>query len=682
MTIREIPLNKLFLSPRNMRQGETLDPVTGEGAVPINDLLASFRARRTGKQTIVLQNLNVTEEKGEDGKSTGRFAVHVGGRRWRALSYMAQLKELPKTFNVPCMVCATEAQALEESVEENYLKLDPHPAQRFKAFKSMSDEGRSNVEIAERFDTSELIVARRLKLAAVSPRIFELFEQNKVDLNQMEALTLSDDHAAQERAFFDFPNRHAHDLRRRLVEGEKQTRDYSLFRLVGAEAYTAAGGFIRQDLFSDEGHGYVADHALVEKLALERLEAEAAPIRLEGWKWVETLPAMSYQDKEKFGRVYPQTLPLSDEALAQIAEVEAELEALSNADDEDEEASARFLELEGELSKLQEAGEDYTAEQMALAGVVVTVAYNGAITIERGLVRPEDNKAMKAMAREAAINGEEIETKVGAGQNRRADGLPAALVEELTARRSLAISSQLMDNPLVALVALVHRLALITFYKRDSFGGVLSSAIVIDGGTHNHSVYKHGEGLDETEASKALEARKAAILATLPGQPEGLWDYLVTADPAHLMEIMAYCTARQVYTVDLGTAADQRRRNSHEIAGALGLDMADFWSPTASFFKRIPKEEISRAMSEGAGVEETPELAKAKKGELAERAERALDGKRWVPEILRTPPLAKADITPKALAVDVAEDDLDVDEGEDDDGSEFEDLVDEQLNAA
>ena len=43
-------------------------------------------------------------------------------------------------------------------------------------------------------------------------------------------------------------------------------------------------------------------------------------------------------------------------------------------------------------------------------------------------------------------------------------------------------------------------------------------------------------------------------------------------------------------------------------------------------------------MREGAEVEVTPDLEKMKKGDLAARAVEVLEGKRWVPEILRTPP--------------------------------------------
>ncbi|AZS19432.1 hypothetical protein [Caulobacter sp. FWC26] len=57
MTVREIQLNKLVLSPNNMRQGE----------VDTADLVAEIGASKT-----VLQNLRVTAQHDSKGKATGR----------------------------------------------------------------------------------------------------------------------------------------------------------------------------------------------------------------------------------------------------------------------------------------------------------------------------------------------------------------------------------------------------------------------------------------------------------------------------------------------------------------------------------------------------------------------------------------------------------------------------------
>ncbi|OHB32803.1 MAG: hypothetical protein A2882_09780 [Phenylobacterium sp. RIFCSPHIGHO2_01_FULL_70_10] len=89
MNVQAIPLNKLVLSPRNMRQGEVF----------IDDLVAHIGATKT-----ILQNLRVTAQHDETGKPTGLYEVHVGGRRWRALNTLAEKKAIKKTFPVPCAI--------------------------------------------------------------------------------------------------------------------------------------------------------------------------------------------------------------------------------------------------------------------------------------------------------------------------------------------------------------------------------------------------------------------------------------------------------------------------------------------------------------------------------------------------------------------------------------------------
>ena len=47
---------------------------------------------------------------------------------------------------------------------------------------------------------------RRLKLANVSPRLMADYRADEVNLDQLMALAITDDHAAQEAAFYDAPN--------------------------------------------------------------------------------------------------------------------------------------------------------------------------------------------------------------------------------------------------------------------------------------------------------------------------------------------------------------------------------------------------------------------------------------------------------------------------------------------
>ena len=101
-------------------------------------------------------------------------------------------------------------------------------------------------------------------------------------------------------------------------------------------------------------------------------------------------------------------------------------------------------------------GADFTLAQKTSAGVVVTVNQRGEAQIKRGLVKPEDAKAAKKIEADAnpKARGER-------GSDDKAEpGMSAALVANLTAHRTAGLQAKLSTNSKVALVAVVHALAL------------------------------------------------------------------------------------------------------------------------------------------------------------------------------------------------------------------------------
>src|SRR3546814_639866 len=139
-----------------------------------------------------------------------------------------------------------------------------HPADQFAAFAALVKEGRPIEDIAADFGVSPLVVQRRLKLANVSPRLLTDYRAGAATLEQLMALTITDDHTAQGTAFYGAPEwqRSPSALRGRLTERET-TATHPLVRFVGLDTYTAAGGGIRRDLFAEGDAGtYLTDAAL------------------------------------------------------------------------------------------------------------------------------------------------------------------------------------------------------------------------------------------------------------------------------------------------------------------------------------------------------------------------------------------------------------------------------------
>ena len=158
--------------------------------------------------------------------------------------------------------------------------------------------------MAVAFGVSLLTVQRRLKLAAVSPKLLALYREDDktINLDQLMALAISDDHAAQERAWFESHewDRSPAALKRKLTAGEVEAAGNALVRFVGVEAYEAAGGIVRRDLFDDEQGRFLSDPELLTRLAGEKLEAIAASVREEGWAWVEARVELDSQALRQF----------------------------------------------------------------------------------------------------------------------------------------------------------------------------------------------------------------------------------------------------------------------------------------------------------------------------------------------------------------------------------------------
>lgn len=289
---------------------EVADPTKNLILVPLSQLLprrSKRNARTTPRLSIpelaasicrvgLLQNLVVILA--ADGE---QYEVVAGDRRLTALKLLAKKKRIAADYEVPCLL-VPDASARTVSLAENLLREQMHPADQFEAFAALVKEGRPIEDIAADFGVSPLVVQRRLKLADVSPRLMTDYRAGGVTLEQLMALTVTDDHAAQEAAFYGAPEwqRGASALRERLTEREISA-SHPLVRFVGLDAYTAAGGGTRRDLFAEDDSGtYLTDAALLETVVRGKLDTLAEDVRAEGWAWVEAVPHISHAERQAF----------------------------------------------------------------------------------------------------------------------------------------------------------------------------------------------------------------------------------------------------------------------------------------------------------------------------------------------------------------------------------------------
>ena len=328
-----VPLSRLRPSSRNVRSTP---------AKAIEAMASSIE--RVG----LLQNLSVTLT--ADGVN---YEVVAGGRRLAALKLLAKKRRIAKDWEVPCLQVADES-ARTVSLTENVQREAMHPADEYEAFAALKAEGRPLEDIAANFGVTPLVVQRRLKLANVSPRLIADYRADAVTLDQLMALAVTDDHAAQEAAFYDSPQwqRSPSALREHLTVQEIKA-SHAWVRFVGLEAYEQAGGGVRRDLFAEGDDGvYVSDKTVLESLVRDKLEASVAALRAEGWAWVDIAPAATFTDMNAFHRAPREPRAATKKEAERMEALEAQIqeigEAVDAAMDADDEAKADELQEDGD----------------------------------------------------------------------------------------------------------------------------------------------------------------------------------------------------------------------------------------------------------------------------------------------------------------------------------------------
>lgn len=79
-----------------------------------------------------------------------------------------------------------------------------HPTGQYEAFAKLhSEEGMSAEDIAARFGVTAAVVRQRLKLVAVSPKLRELHRKGEMNLDQLSAFAITEEHERQERVWSD-----------------------------------------------------------------------------------------------------------------------------------------------------------------------------------------------------------------------------------------------------------------------------------------------------------------------------------------------------------------------------------------------------------------------------------------------------------------------------------------------
>lgn len=380
----------------------------------------------------------------------------------------------------------------------------------------------------------------------------------------------------------------------------------------------------------------------------------------EGWKWVAVDLELPYGHDHGLRAITGTFAELTKKEQRQREKLRDEQERLeaeyASYDELPDEIDQRLGEIEKQLDAFERRPAVYDPADIAIAGVFVTVDEDGAFVVDRGWVRPEDERAETADGAShdcddadgaVAPDGKRTVITIG-GQPAEPEEeeetikpLPERLVAELTAHRTVALSDAVGSHPHIAMTALLHKLVRDTF-KRSTSGSAVQVSV--------REVYFREQGIElkDSPYAKSIGERHAGWKADLPADDDALWDWLDRLDDASRMALLAHCVSFGINALyerpNPMSATDTsehglrtRMAEADRLARITGLDMADagFRPTVANYLGRVTKPRILEAVHEALGEEKARLIEHLKKDDMAREAERLLVDTGWLPEPLR-----------------------------------------------
>lgn len=605
--IQTIKLSQLVPSKRNVRRS--------------GDAAADARLRADIEARGLLQNLIVTANK----KPRGTFAVEAGGRRHAALKALADEGKLAGDFGVPCLVLDDLGSAVSEaSLAENFQKLALNPADECLAFQHFIELGSDVEGVARRFGVTVRFVEGRLRLASLAPVVFQALADGEITLDIAKAYASTPDRERQAHVFDQlsrgYGGAHPDSIRRMMTQATVSAADPRA-RLVGADAYLAAGGRIERDLFADDASTRWLDIAILERLANEKMEAAASALAAEsGFAWVRpTLDRyVDWQQTEGLQRVELETPPLSDAEQEQVAALEAEAATKVALLEDEESSEEERQQAEADLETLEQAIETITDKPPVLADELRPTV--GAYLILGPDGQPRLHQTLYADAADRPVAAVD-ETFEGPKPGPRMVGLSQRLTDELAIQRRDILAVHVAADPDFAL-----DLAIFLMVDRTPGRGVEHYASSLSARPPQDPVvgFKTPEAaatLARAEASEALD-RSWTAMDTV----EGRFDAFRALGPDQRAAWLGQAVAGSLEASIAGTGASASRFHDH-LGRLLGIDVAAWWRPTAAnFFDKVTKPVMFDALAEIDSPALAARYGNAKKPDLAAACEKICAG--------------------------------------------------------
>lgn len=679
--IEMIPLGKLRLSEANVRRQDS--------NLFIEELAANIEAKG------LLQNLIVVPA-----KKRGMFDVTAGGRRLRALNFLAGAGKLPKDHPVACRVLDIDAAEQSElSLIENVIRLDMTPTDEIRAYKHFVNEGSDLDAIAKRFGRTRRFIEGRLRLADLADPIFAALEEGKITLDVAKAYATTPNHERQMLVWNELSNSwqgNQADSIRRMITHSAVRSSSPMAKLAGEADYLAAGGRIERDLFTEDGGETWIDAEIAQRIAGEKLQAFATQVaETSGYAWVRPIleTRVTYSATEDLHQVQLEPAPLTEEERAEadrlmemISALEGESETL---DEDDEAAAAEFQERWDAATNAYDALHDKSPvipeEMKANVGCFVVIGADGEPMVAGGLYSDKPLEKRKARGSADAPGGADSGAGEGIATSSAPKPLSQKLLEELAVQRRDILAINLASNPAIALDYLIFAIAdSRALYSAQALGTTLRApspslylANYPDSPAHTLMADMR-ETLDLSWTEHRRTVDRFAAFSALDDDAKASW--------------LAWCMAK---TLEASMGIDRKPGQSgpepidlHDhLAALMGINVASHWRPTsANYFDRVSKQTLLAHVSEVGGPTMAASFMGSKKGDLSASCEKLFAGETivapevkeaalaWVPEAMRFRAIAASETGEEQVSTDAGVEAEPEDEGDAPESTEDQDV--------
>jgi ParB family chromosome partitioning protein len=509
------------------------------------------------------------------------YSVIDGNRRYEALRFLHKTDHAK--VEVPCLVDAGDGSALELSMVTNVEREGLHPVDRFEVYVALVNGGETVDAIAARYGLKITQVRQALALGRLAPEVRDAWREGKISAEAAEAFALTSDLKAQAAALKKC-GRHvdAWQIKRTLSVDRDDLPDVgALLKYVGRDAYQKAGHHLNETLFSrggrfdddddESGREVVSDLPALMHLANNKLSEECDRLTGLGWKW-----AVTKRDAPKDIRAW---------------------------------------------KRIERPA--YAKDAMATMGCVVGLNYNGALEIERGIVKPGDAVKIakakptpvdaKAKKKAAKAREEKLEETGGLS-----NALASRLSHQLTAAVREAFASSVGADDLLCLTigALACAEAPLQLALRPEARASFGEAEGEDRYDNDFSKYV-------ALARGKKPAERFRLLATWMARSIDLSQH----NAGHFMDQLRPPAAKEkmpggrVLVQAIPAAAMKTALLKH-------FDAKDY-------FSSIPKALVVEAVREALGASVAAEVAKMKTGEAQAFALGRVPKTGWVPPAMR-----------------------------------------------